>query len=246
MYTIGMGVSSCACTSSKPVSIESSWPASDKNGTAIVVRSACAGCGVVFDPTGHELDADHRARLAAREQIGRFGTWSNLGLPSVTRLGDRVGARSLVVEPPNHLRFFPYDFEALAPADLRGAVRSRLGLSRSLWPRAIITPAWDRPVIVHHGLVEKFTTKLDNMHLHLVALTQRTIEQPVEAWTNDYDGAPNLHLMARYRLPHSVVTHLVCADTRTALCMTQYILTDDVEDDKRNGVFQYASWAAPR
>lgn len=237
----------CACTKSRIVTLSSLWQAFDDGGTAVPVTEACAGCGTVFLPVGGgRLSADHRARLAARCQVGQHGTWTTLGLPSITRLGEDVGDPSLVFAPPKQLRFFAYDFESLAPGDLHGAVRARLGLGRSLWPRAIVSPAWDRPVILHHGLVEKFATKRDNAHLHLVSLTQRTIESPLEGWIDDYEGSRNLHLLAKYRLGRDTVVHMVCVDTATAICTTAYRLSSGKEDAKRKGEFCYAAWAAPK
>jgi hypothetical protein len=240
-------VSSCVCTTTKAVALSSPWPALDETNTAIIVTSACVGCGTVFAPvSGRRLSADYRARFAARDQIGRHGTWSTLGLPSIRRLGEGIGDADLVFAPPKQLRFFAYDFDNMALSDLQGTVRGRLGLGRSLWPRAIVTPAWDRPVIVHHGLVEKFATKRDNQHLHLVSLTHRTIEIPLEGWIDDYGGSRNLHLLAKYRLGHdAVVVHMVCVDTATALCTTSYQLSSGTENDKRKGDFQYARWAVP-
>lgn len=239
-------ISPCACTASNVVTLSSSWRALDETGTPIVVTAACAGCGTVHLPVGgHRLSADHRARLAASRQLGRHGTWTALGLPSIARLGEGVGDPAFVFAPPKQLRFFAYDFESLAPPDLNGTVRARLGLGRSLWPRAILSPACERPVIVHHGLVEKFAAKRDSAHLHLVSLTQRTIEKPLEGWIDDYEGSRNLHLLAKYRLGRDTVVHMVCVDTRTALCTTAYRLSSGKEDHKRKGEFCYAGWAEP-
>ena len=238
-------ISPCACTTSNVITL-SSWSALDESGAEITVTAACAGCGTVFHPAGgRRLSPDHRAQLAASRQIGRHGTWTTLGLPSIARLGEGIGDAMLVFAPPKQLRFFAYDFENLSPNDLHGTIRARLGLGRSLWPRVIVTPAWNRPVIVHHGLVEKFATKRDNAHLHLVSLTQRTIENPLEGWIDDYDGSRNLHLLAKYRLGRDSVVHMVCVDTATALCTTAYRLSSGRENDKRKGEFRYARWAAP-
>lgn len=238
--------SPCACTKSAIITLRNSWSALDDAGAAVAVTEACTACGTVLSPTGgRRLSADYRARLAASRQVGRHGTWTTLGLPSLARLGEDVGNPAIVFAPPKQLRFFAYDFEHLAPNDLHGTIRARLGLGRSLWPRAIVSPAWDRPVIVHHGLVEKFAAKRDNAHLHLVSLTQRTIENPLEGWVDDYEGSRNLHLLAKYRLGRDAVVHMVCMDTATAICTTAYQLSTGREDAKRKGELRFAGWVAP-
>jgi hypothetical protein len=210
----------------------------------VPVRTACVGCGVIFDPVeGGCLNSDFRARLAARVQLGKVHPWSRLGLPSMRRIGTTVGDAAIIEKVPKALRFFKYDWENLADADLFGTVRSRLG--RSLWPRAIVSAAWERPVILHHGIAEKIANKRDNAHLHLVSLATRTIRNPAEAWIDDYAGSRNLHLFARYQIGREVVAQMVCVDTVTALCTTVYHHEPGDEDAKRTGIFHYASWAAP-
>jgi hypothetical protein len=212
----------------------------------VLVRTVCLGCGVVFEPAGdHRLSPDFRARIAARLQLGRSGTWGQLGLPSMRRIGMTVGDARHIVKVCKTARFFKYDWENLADADLFGTVRSRLGLGRGMWPRAITSPAWDRPVILHHGIAEKLANKRDNSHLHLVSLVPRTIAEPAEAWIDDYGGSRNVHLFGRYAIGREVVAQMVCVDTATALCTTAYHHDPGSEDTKRRGHFLYASWAAP-
>jgi hypothetical protein len=200
---------------------------------------------MIVDPTdAGRLDSDHRARLVARQRLGTSCTWDAVGLPAFRRIGVTAGDRSIIGKVPKASRFFKYDWEHLADPDLFGAIRSRLHLGRTLWPRAVRSPAWNRPVILHHGLAEKFTTKRDNAHLHLVSMAQQTIEEPAEGWINEYNGSYNLHLLAPYRIAHAVLTQMVCVDTETAICTTAYHLTPGAEDAKRKGFYQYASWAA--
>lgn len=163
----------------------------------------------------------------------------------MVRIGAGFGERTLVTNVPRALRFFKYDWENLDDAQLFGNVRNRLGLGRTLWPRALVTSAWDRPVIVHHGIAEKLTAKRDNSHLHLVSLVERTITSPAEAWIDDYRGSRNLHLLARYEIGRETVTHMVCVDTSTALCTTAYHHSIGRDDPKRHGLFQFAGWTAP-
>jgi hypothetical protein len=238
--------SSCRCTRLVERLIAADWPASTESASAVTVRRACIGCGKILAPAdGGFLDSDYRARLWGREQVGKRGDWQRLGLPSMRRIGAGVGPASLVTQVAKSDRFFKYDWENLADADLFGSVRSRLGLGRGWWPRAVMTPAWSQPVIDHHGLAEKFARKRDNSHLHLVSLACRTIASPVEAWIDEYDGSSSLYLLARYRIGGDVVAHMACVDTRTNLCTTIYHHDPDGEQAKRRGLFQYAAWAAP-
>lgn len=237
---------SCRCSRCDPARFSRTWAAVAESGQIVHVCSACAGCGIVLDPpVGARLNADHRTRLAARRKVGNSGSWDELGLPSMRRLGVTVGALDLVGRVPKELRFFKYAWENLDDAGLFGNVRSRLGLSRTFWPRAIVSAAWDRPVILHHGIAEKVANKRDNSHLHLVSLTARTIANPAEAWIADYGASRNLHLFARYEIGSEIVAHMVCVDTATALCTTAYHHGAGREDSKRHGTFHYASWAAP-
>ncbi len=236
----------CACARASRIDFATPWQAETENAYSVRVQSACAGCGAIFEPlAAGRLDSSHRAQLSAARRVGAAGTWNSLGLPSLRRIGVDVGDASLIATVPKSQRFFKYDWDRLADGDLFGAVRSRLGLGRSFWPRAVVTPAWTRPVIIHHGLAEKFTSKRDNAHLHIVSLAERTIRLPAEGWIAEYRGSPNLHLLARYRIGRIVIDQMACIDTETAICTTVYHLDPAAADRKRAGLFHYARWVAP-
>lgn len=200
-------------------------------------------CGALPVAPGFQLEESARLMLLARERIGRTGDWRKLSLPRFHRIGRTIGPA--VVVPTVRRRRVHETFERMSEANLEGLVRGYLGLSATLWPRAVHAAVWPHPIVIHHGLAHKFARKRDRDHLFLCGYTPDAIEYPTEVWHGSHGGKPRLRFLKKLATADDIHTLLVSVDSESSIVATSYILGPQQYDVNREGTLLFAAWAAP-
>jgi hypothetical protein len=224
------------------------WPALAEHEAlgiaSVAVHAACVSCGRLQADEGWRLDHSHILMLHGRTQIGAVGSWKKLGLPRFDEIGDTVGP-SYAVFPTVKRRRFQQMFQNMSGGNLETLIRNAMGLPANLWPYGLRPEAWGAPIVIHHGLAVKFARKRDRPHLFLVSYTADAVMYPTEVWLGTHRGKPRLRFLKKLSVFGVVNNLLVCADPRTSIVVTSYVVAPHSLDASREGELLHASWASP-
>ncbi|HEV2642796.1 MAG TPA: hypothetical protein VGT98_08815 [Candidatus Elarobacter sp.] len=165
-------------------------------------------------------------------------------MPRFDEIGDTVGP-TYAIFPTVKRRRFHQVFQNMSGANLEGLIRNAMGLPANLWPYGLRPDAWGAPLVIHHGLVGKFARKRDRPHLFLVSYTADAIMYPTEVWLGTHRGKPRLRFLKKLSVFGVVNNLLVCADPRTSIVVTSYVVAPHSLDASREGELLHASWASP-
>ncbi len=100
----------------------------------------------------------------------------------------------------------------LSVTNLEGIIRRYMGLGSSLWPLSVASPAWPRPIILHHGLALKFAKKGDVDHVFLCGYCSDTVRYPTELWLGTHHGRSRLRFLKKLSTLSEHYTLMLSAD----------------------------------